>query len=223
MMIYSQTYYKKKYFKDGFVKIKNFFYKKDLKYVLDNIKKSKKIKNEIRLINPHRQIKIIEKLYKNPELKKIVENFLDAKKIFGLQSELFINPPLKSKGHPPHQDDFFLKTGKNNSLNVWIPLINVKKKNGALSFFINSNKDKIKSRINERSLISDKELNYFSKYKSKTIECEIGDIIIISNNIFHKSLDNISNKKRFVVAFGYIRSGVKFHRGKTAKRRLTKI
>ena len=113
-----------------------------------------------------------------------------------MQSELFINPPHKSKRHPPHQDDFFLKTGKGNSLNFWIPLVNTNKKNGALIFYENSHKERIKKKLNN-ILLNSKSANQtlLKKYKSKTINCRLGDVIIISNSIFHKSNNNMSKKR----------------------------
>ena len=66
------------------------------------------------------------KIFRNDMIKFVLKNTLNYNKIFGLQSEFFFNPP-GTTGYGQHQDDFFLKTGKNNSANLWIPLIKTSK------------------------------------------------------------------------------------------------
>ena len=216
---------KNKFLRDGYLHVKNFFDDEKLIKILNTlqIKNKKFFKKKKILINSHRKMNTLLQLYKNKKIIKYVSNFLKNKNIYGLQSEFFINPPKKTKGHPPHQDDFFLQTGKNNSINVWIPFVNTNKKNGALMFFLNSHKKKINKEINNLSLNKSKSLNFFKKYKTRTIKCKIGDVVFIGNSIFHKSHDNLSNKNRYVAAFGYIKKGVPFIKGKTAKRRLIKL
>ena len=218
--------FEKLYQRDGFLHIKKFFKKNEILNLLDKIKGENKdlIKKKIKVINPHLKIKEIRQLYKDKKLVDIAKHLLIAEKINGLQSEFFINHPKKSKGHPPHQDDYFLKTGRNNSINIWIPLVNVEKKNGALVFFKKSSNGKIYEKINHESLNDTSKKNkFFSRFKKKIITCKVGDIIVISNFIFHKSYDNKSQSKRFAIAFGYIRQGAPFEIGRTAKRKLTKL
>ena len=205
--------------KKGYLHIKNFFSEIYLNKISNEIKKNKKIYKSVRIINAHRTVSIVKKLFKNKQIIFTVKKLLKTSAVTGLQSELFINPPYKSKGHPPHQDDFFLKTGKGNSLNFWIPLVNTNKKNGALIFYENSHKEGIKKKLNN-ILLNSKSANQalLKKYKSKTINCRLGDVIIISNSIFHKSNNNMSKKKRPAIAYGYMKKGSNYVRGKTAKR-----
>lgn len=205
--------------KNGFLHIRKFFPQNFLKKIFDKIKNNQKIFNSIRVMNPHRNMSVVKKLFKNNEIVNVVKFLLKTRKIHGLQSELFINPPYKSKGHPPHQDDFFLKTGVGNSLNFWIPLVNVNKKNGALVFYKNSHMRGINEKLNSDLLNQKKSRsNVLKKYTTETISCKLGDVIIISNSIFHKSHNNLSKEKRVVIAYGYIKQGSSFVRGKTAKR-----
>lgn len=211
--------------KKGYLHLKNFFSKKFVKKILEELKKNNKhFDKSIRLLNAHRSIPIIKKLFKNKEIVHLVKKLLNVNEIMGLQSELFINPPHKSKGHPPHQDDFFLKTGKGNSLNFWIPLVDTNKKNGALVFYENSHRGGIKKKINNILLNKkSKNLLYLKEYKSKTLNCKLGDVVIIGNSIFHKSHNNISKKIRPVIAYGYMKKGSNYVRGHTAKRIPIKI
>ncbi len=212
---------KKNFYQNGYLHFKSFFLKKEIKEQYTKLKEIGNKSNLNRMINPHRKIKVILNLYKNKKIIKFVE-YLLKKEIKGLQSEFFINPK-GTIGHPPHQDDYFLKTGPNNSLNAWIPLVRTNKKNGALKFYLKSHLDGLKTKLNNVSLNNKnyKKINLLKKYKTKIISCNIGDIIFISNQIFHGSGNNHSNKNRFVVAFGYIKKGSKYNKGKTAKRRLT--
>ena len=206
----------------GFLHFKSFFNNEEIKKNhLKIVNFAKKIKKHNRVLNAHNEISGIYKLYRNKKLVNFAEYLLENK-INGLQSELFINPP-GSKGHPPHQDDFFLGTGIGNSLNVWIPLVNTNKLNGTLNFYKKKEKIKIDKTLNIKSLNGKKiNLTKYLKYK-KTINCKVGDAVFISNSIFHGSHDNKSKNKRFVVAFGFIKKGKKFHKGKTAKRKITKL
>ena len=106
---------------------------KRLKNHLKIVNFAKKIKKHNRVLNAHNEISGIYKLYRNKKLVNFAEYLLENK-INGLRSELFINPP-GSKGHPPHQDDFFGNRNR-NSLNVWIPLeVKTNKLNGTLNFY----------------------------------------------------------------------------------------
>lgn len=207
--------------KKGYLHLKSFFNENEIKknhlQILSNLKKLDKV----RLINPHKKYNNIKKLYKNKKLVHIASNLLNSE-IFGLQSEVFLNPP-GSKGHPPHQDDFFINSGFNNSLNIWVPMVNTNKKNGTLEFFTNLKKKKIDVKKNEMYLNGGKKINTQSNLKKKIINCKIGDIIVISNYIFHHSYNNLSKSNRFVVAFGYIKQDSNFTVGKSAKRKITKL
>ena len=225
MKNYTNIELKKKFLRDGYLHFKNFFNEELILKILLKLKKENEdiFENESRVINAHRKMKAILNLYKNKKIQKYASLFLNNKKIFGLQSELFINPPMKTKGHPPHQDDFFLKTGKGKSINVWIPFVNTTKKNGALMFYLKSHKGKIDENLNNLSLNQSKKINFFKKFKTKIVNCNIGDVIFIGNSIFHKSHDNQSNNFRYATAFGYIVQGAPFIKGKTARRRLIKL
>jgi ectoine hydroxylase-related dioxygenase (phytanoyl-CoA dioxygenase family) len=218
MISKNKEFIRNKFYKDGFYHYKSFFNESEIKNNHAKILEISKKKNETRIINPHRTIKKILKLYLNKKLVKFVK-FLLGYEIKGLQSELFLNPP-GSIGHPPHQDDFFINSGETNSLNSWIPMVNTSHRNGTLCFFKGSN-SKIDSKLNNFFLNHNKTKNL--KFKKKTINCKVGDVIFIANNIFHYSSNNLSKKNRYVVAFGYIKEGCRFTKGKSANRKLTKV
>ena len=210
------------FYKNGYVKINNIF---DINYIKSLKKETAKFKRKdhTQLIQIHLYSKIVKKLFQNNKLKEILKSLLGYKFILGLQSERFFNPP-GTKGLAPHQDDFFIKSGKYNSANLWIPLQNVKKNNGSLYFFEKSNKEGIDKKYNLTSLNNNNiKTEKYKKYKKKTVSCRLGSAILISNRVFHGSYKNTSNLNREVLVLGYIKKGSKFNTGKTAKRKPFKI
>lgn len=213
---------RKKFFRDGYVKIERLFNTKYLKMLKRNTTNLRN-KYKTQEIQIHKNNRRVEELFKNNVLKNQISFILNFKSIYGLQSERFFNPP-KTNGFPPHQDDFFIRSGRYNSANLWIPFQNVRKKNGSLFFFTKSNKERINSKLNLKSL-NDKnfKLYKFKRYKKKSINCNIGDAILISNRVIHGSGGNKSNSRREVLVLGYIKKGSKFNSGKTARRKPFKI
>ena len=68
------------------------------------------------------------------------------------------------------------------------------KKNGTLYFLNNSHVGKIDKKMNIINLSSNKDDNRFTaNYKMTRCDCNLGDAILISNYVFHKSGKNLSN------------------------------
>jgi len=214
------TNYKKKFLKDGYVHLKSILSKKDLKKILNKSVIFKR-KNELvssKYLHIHKKVPEIMSIFRNKKIKNLIINILEFKKIYGLQSELFFNP-AGTPGYGAHQDDFFLGTGRNNSSNLWIPLVKTNKKNGTLFFHLRSHNLPIKRKINIKNLHGNEKNKNLIKYKKINCNCSLGDAILISNHIFHGSNKNKSKKNRYVLALGYINNLKKFKSGKTAKRK----
>ena len=207
--------------KNGFVHLKNLLNKDNLTKIKKEsliIKKKKNIKGT-KFLHIHKFSPLVKNLFKNIFLKNLLTYILNYKSINGLQSEIFFNPK-GTVGYGYHQDDFFLGTGRNNSANLWIPLIKTNKKNGTLYFLNNSHVGKIDKKMNIINLSSNKDDNRFTaNYKMTRCDCNLGDAILISNYVFHKSGKNLSNNSRNVLALGYIKQNSKYNAGKTAKRK----
>lgn len=211
------------FYKNGYVKIDQLFHPDEIlkikKDVL-NYKHKKKISVN-KLLHIEKKVVSIKKFIGDDYLKFLLKYLLNYEDILGLQTEIFFNPP-GTKGYGFHQDDFFLMTGKNNSANLWIPLVKTNKINGTLNFLKQSNNLKVMKKINESNLKKG-ELKKLNKYKKISINCNLGDAILISNRVFHGSTENKSNSNRYVLAVGYIRKGASYRRGYTAKRKAFKL
>ena len=207
--------------KNGFAHLKNVLDKSNLLKILHEtiaIKNKKKVSNT-KLLHIHKYSPLVKELFRNKFLKNLLIYILNYQDIMGLQSEIFYNPQ-NTKGYGYHQDDFFLKTGRNNSANLWIPLVNTDKKNGTLYFLNNSHMMGIDKKMNLMNLSSNKDnINLTKNYKKIRCDCKIGDAILISNYVFHKSGANLSKKSRNVLALGYIKPNSKYNAGSTAKRK----
>tara|TARA_B100001057_G_scaffold453899_1_gene499134 strand:+ start:42 stop:692 length:651 start_codon:yes stop_codon:yes gene_type:complete len=214
---------KSDFYKNGYVKINQLFDQVEIlkikKDVLNYENKKKPSVNK--LLHIEKKIPSIKKFIGNDYLKFLLKYILNYEDILGLQTEIFFNPP-GTKGYGFHQDDFFLMTGKNNSANLWIPLVKTNKKNGTLNFLKQSNDLKIMKKVNESNLKKG-ELKKSKKYKKISINCNFGDAILISNRVFHGSTENKSKSNRYVLAVGYIRKGASYRRGYTAKRKPFKL
>ena len=212
---------KNQYDSNGYLHLKSILDKKILNVILKKtllFQKKKRIKNS-KYLHIHKHISEVKLIYENKFLQLIFKYIMGYKNIYGLQSEFFFNPP-KTKGYGHHQDDFFLNTGRNNSFNLWIPLVKTNKLNGTLNFAKKSHKLDINKKLNIFNLdgVGNNE-NTLNKFKKINCICNVGDAILISNHIFHGSGANRSSKNRYVLALGYINNTKKYLPGKTAKRK----
>jgi len=211
------------FYKQGFVHLKNIFSKSEIINLRKSFIKYKKNQNKnlIKVLHIEKKIKNVKKIMSHSYLLYLLKFILKMENIVCLQTEAFFNPP-KTKGYGLHQDDYFLATGKNNSANLWIPLVKTNRNNGSLKFLKNSNKLKILKKKNRENLESTNE-NKYKKSQIINVNCNIGDAILISNTVFHGSGRNNSKTNRYVLAVGYMREGSKFRKGFTAKRKPFKI
>jgi len=212
---------KSKFENDGYLHLESIIDKKNLNIILKKslkFQKDRKIGNT-KYLQIHKVVPEVNLIYKNKYLQFLLKYILDYKNIYGLQSEFFFNPP-GTKGYGQHQDDFFLKTGRDNSFNLWIPLVNTNRLNGTLNFAKKSHKLKINKKANIFNLDGvgkkDKSLD---KFNNTNCNCKFGDAIVISNHIFHGSGANKSKKNRYVLALGFINNTERYVPGKTAKRK----
>jgi len=208
---------KKDYYSNGYVHLKKIFSPERINSLKNDILKfNKKQKiQSTKLLHINRNLEEVKKFISQDHLLMLLKYILNYKEILGLQTEVFFNPP-ETPGYGFHQDDFFLCSGKNNSANLWIPLVKTNKKNGTLKFLSYSRNLGVLKKINQKNL-NNKKNN--KKKGEKHICCEIGDAILISNHVFHGSGANKSNHNRYVLAVGYINKGAKYRKGFTAKRK----
>lgn len=211
---------KNKYNLDGFVKIKKFMSKSEIKKIKKNLfnylkKKNKNIKqnnlhyaSNTNLINSVHNLKwpYIKKIQKNKKILLIVKKLLGEQvKNFG--AELFAKPAKFGMQVPIHQDNFYWNLDNSKGLTVWIALDKSSKKNGALFYYKGSHKFGVISHKPSYAPGSSQMIKNFKilkKFKKISPILNIGDILIHHCLIIHGSAKNISSNSRTGLTLRYI-------------------
>jgi phytanoyl-CoA hydroxylase len=216
--------------KNGYFKIKNFVKKEYIENILFEIKnifniqfKNKNIKNNsfeenlITLFNS--DFNTFLNCAKNCQNLFLIHNFGSSIEIYNLLKKFgikkpnictrpvtFINYEKTSKQKINHtifeHQDWRSMQGSINSVVLWVPLVNINKDLGALEVSPGSHL---------RGLISDRVENSFGrtpdeiskKLKFESIEVDLGDCLIFSSFLVHRSGNNITDNIRFSSHFRY--------------------
>ena len=211
---------------EGYVILKNFFDKEYIQTLRQKAEDIFKIQfkhfnyndefqgNMIRLFNEHESIfincgKIIQtgllELYKLPLEGKLINEI----KNLGLEFPnlctrpvLYFNHPKLAKEEvyyktPPHQDWPSMESSM-DSVVVWIPLVDVNKENGSLIIYPNTHK---------LGILPFKTNGGFAKVETVgegiQTELEMGDIVIFSTLLIHKSGDILNDTIRWSCHYRY--------------------
>ena len=210
----------------GYVILKNFFNKEYVINLRKQAEKIFQIQfnrfgyiedfqsNMIRLFNEHESVfincgKIIQagllELYKLP----IEEKLINKIKELGIEFPnmcnrpvLFFNHPQLAKEEvyyktPPHQDWSYMESSM-NSLVVWVPLVDVDKKNGSIIIWPGTHK------LGPLPfLITGGFAQVETQGEEIQPELEIGDIVIFSTLLIHASGDILNNTIRWSCHYRY--------------------
>lgn len=212
--------------KDGYVIFKKFFNKDFITHVqksaeavfqiqFDKFKYNGEFKdNMVCLFNEHEDVfkncgKLIQtgliplyQLASNPELISYIEELGIDFPNMCTRPVLFFNHPKLAKEKvyyktPNHQDWPSMEASL-NSLVVWIPLVDVNKENGSIIIYPSSHK---------KGILPFKTNGGFAQveYEGKSIqpELEIGDIVVFSTMLVHKSGDILNDSIRWSCHFRY--------------------
>ena len=136
-------------------------------------------------------------IYKLAATKKLI-NFA---KIAGIKKPYFKTAPIirvdmpndHKQSYGMHQDYPF-SVGSKNSITIWIPLQDVSTKNGCLKLVEGSHKMKKIYKTDKNNIIKNQ-----YKFNFKNVPCKIGDALIFSQCLIHKSGYNSSNSVRFSI------------------------
>ncbi len=219
---------KQEYKEKGFLKIPNFFKKKEILSVKKNIKNNIKINNKKHLfyyetINKKKILRRIEriseyskeakKIILSKKIKKIIKQL--TKNNFKLFKEKLNFKYPGGEGFKPHIDGHFLWRDKDNKirkgwkeysndfLSIVIPLEKVSKKNGCLELSSTQNTKKIGSNFNEitsnvAKFTPNVKKSLLKNFNWTPIEMDIGDILIFNWKCAHKSKKNYSTNSRMI-------------------------
>tara|TARA_B100000780_G_scaffold116643_1_gene81771 strand:+ start:301 stop:1062 length:762 start_codon:yes stop_codon:yes gene_type:complete len=140
------------------------------------------------------------------------EDILDAVKQFGIKRPIFsasiiplrIDMPFDEQFAFPWHQDFAYNLGSENSVTVWIPLQDTQRENGALEViegdYLSYNREKrlLKSTDDNGVLEADTLHDLMSDPSSehKIVPVDVGEILIFSQFLVHRSGKNISKFPR---------------------------
>lgn len=131
-------------------------------------------------------------------INNIVENKINSyfKNIEVFNSSFVYKTPKTYFDFPPHQDNSMVDEYKSISVNIWIPLVDIKLHNGPLFIIPRSHFDSIKTyRGPNLKYIYLNEFNSVYKY-AKPIYLKRGQAIILNHSVIHYSTPNFTNKIR---------------------------
>tara|TARA_Y100001970_G_C14213311_1_gene848183 strand:- start:588 stop:1322 length:735 start_codon:yes stop_codon:yes gene_type:complete len=213
---------KSEFIKKGYFKIDNFFSKK----FIDNLNQDIiNAKNVDKYYDINKNLRRIERLYDKGEYLKILNdeliNYLSSffkKKIVIFKDKLNAKP-VGGEGFDAHYDGIFYFTKKDNLkykgwynyssffVNVLIAFDECNAQNGALEIAnadYRSFKDLIKNTRNDGTPKLNKK--YASSLNFKRIDLDKGDVLFFSNLCPHKSKKNLSDQGRKILYYTYAES-----------------
>ncbi len=212
-----------KYNKKGFVILRGFFSKNEIKNLMLDLNRvklkvqrrtSKKFYHKTKdgKFNTIHDIQIFMKngpiinITRKKTLKNLVEKILDDKSILR-NIEFFLKPKKTGMASPFHQDNFYWNIISAKALNVWIACSEANKGNGGLCYLEGSHKlgtiNHVTSFSKGSSQKIPEELVSKLNFKKNYPKLKIGDCVIHHPEVIHGSARNNSNKDRigFVVSY----------------------
>lgn len=174
-------------------------------------------------MHPHKESKLIEKVFAHPKAIECMELLLDSK-IQGVQTWAYFKPPGEL-GRDAHQDGFYAQAGWNKIANLSISLDDSDKSNGGMWAFegshylplldIEVDESRIKSNPgnwkNERGKMS--KMPEGHNFRKIYVTLKKGQALLIHSHLVHGSDTNNGNIFRrsilsgYMVQDGYIRQG----------------
>ena len=234
---------KSEFFKNGFIKVKKVFSKKEIRKILDQINSIKRESSRVNNPNMHFTIDgkvntlhdinkfikrgFIIKLSKDRKIVSLVENLLGEKSVVR-NIEFFFKPKKTGMRSPVHQDNYYWNISNKNALNVWIACAPSNYRNGGVYYYKNSHKNGlIKHQISHEAGSSQKiPEKYLKTIKNKKYypNLNAGDCILHHCEVIHGSKKNTSNLNRvgLVISYKGINSKIDRKKMKRYKNQLSK-
>ena len=170
---------------------------------------------------PHLLFPSIYKLSNNEIIKNSVYNFLE-KPFFLWYSVLFFKSKSSEEYIPWHYDEYFFSLLASKGCTVWIAVDDISDDMGPMEFcFDPISNFPHQTETNKNNILSRGNTSNFMPNKKSVIEkvcLKKGEFSIHSNNIWHRSGANKSNKDRIGVALRYITNDAKPYKLKFLKR-----
>jgi ectoine hydroxylase-related dioxygenase (phytanoyl-CoA dioxygenase family) len=178
------------------------------------------------LMQPQRTAPQFTAAIRHPRVTSLVETLLGGT-ASGLQIEFFFGHP-GTKGFACHQDNYYVEAGSQTFLSVWSAMTDVTPEMGGVFVYPGSHKfgrlpvrkldglagpNQDPNAHNEETILPDslpKEIVPVSVPK--------GVVLVLHGDVVHGSLTNASDKFRYALLCTYVRKGMPFRPGRSAKR-----
>lgn len=175
-------------FDDGIITLE----KMDTKFIADIYDSIPNLPSFMRLTAKRELSQFVNNLFEKP----------DDSPLFTFTNRCRIDLPNNNRRSTKWHQEIFYTIPKSKFVQTWGPLIrNITKKNGAIEVCIGSHKEGIakqslsKDNFDPTPFTIDNEI--IEKYEKTMIELNLGDIMIFSPKLFHKTGLNMSNHVRY--------------------------
>ncbi len=137
------------------------------------------------------------------EIKKIVRPkveklLIDFKPLF---ANFIIKEPFRANECPIHQDWSYVDESRTTSINIWCPLVDTNRYNGAMQGLRGSHKLKTPIRFTPHIQPEWTCYNDLIKEKLEPLYLNAGEALIYNSRVIHYTPDNVTNKARLAIGF----------------------
>jgi ectoine hydroxylase-related dioxygenase (phytanoyl-CoA dioxygenase family) len=224
---------KRKLMDDGYVLIKNFYRKEELKPLIDEIISLSSVFPQLDSFSPFGRQET-DQVYSEKEMSMMYSNLRylptlaklsTSSKNLKLNTDLGLKFPLVMKScnirmDRPfnvkhlfhwHQDIVYL-LGSMNALTFWIPLTSVNKENGSVEIVPKSHTKGIlpvdcldQQKADQGGVMSPQDLRLRDEVQGDSIiiDANLGDLVVFSQKLLHRSTPNFNKKIRYTVQLRY--------------------
>lgn len=178
-------------------------------------------------MNVHKMDAVFYEVMSLPAIVRVMD-LLVGGEAFGLQSQLFMNPPDRM-GMGVHQDNYFVEAPDGAFASAWTALVDVDRSNGGLYGYPGIHKsgrrpvrevlDQANAGITyERTDTLSEETDLPDGLDRVDVRIPKGAVLFLHGDFPHGSYRNMSDGHRYALLNTYIRAGEPFRRGNTGRR-----
>lgn len=176
------------------------------------------------VMHPHRVDAFFLGPLRNPRVVAIMERLVGGR-VSGVQTQFFYCRP-GTRGFSAHQDNHFVRAGREVFASVWCAMTDVRRDNGGLFVFPGTHREPVlPTRPFEGEVGPYQDPNARNvesivppRYEAEDVELSKGSVLFLHGHAVHASHDNRSTDFRYALLCTYIRSGEPFRAGHQARR-----
>jgi len=175
----------------------------------------------------HQVEPLFYKTFGHPKIISIMDQLCGGR-VVGIQTQFYFTPPERA-GLGFHQDNYFVEAPNDSFASAWIPLVDVEKSNGGLYAFPGTQTcgklpvQKINTTGKDKRETVYEETVLPPGFQKVDLSAKRGSVVFIHGYLVHGSYQNHSQSNRYVILNTYVREGVPFRSGLTAKREEVKF